>query len=225
MASGLDKFSTAPMTMKDYLRKQAQEDMKELNSRMPAKEATSEPDVRSIVPFVAPEQPMTPDVFSQPEQPKMNQQKTILGKSAPITQAFGNVNPGVEVFSRGGVNSGTDFGVPTGTTVAVPPGEWEVMDAFTAAKGQGHIGDNTNSGYGNSVLVKNKKTGEKMRFSHLSQVGVQPGQVLEGGSVIGASGGTGNVTGDHLDLEFYNQNGQLEDILKSLYAAYLGMQQ
>jgi hypothetical protein len=150
----------------------------------------------------------------------MRPQQGILGKAAPLTQAFGNANPGVEVFSHG-VNSGADFGAPVGTTVALPQGRWQILQAFAGDDKPGHIGDNTNEGYGNSVLAQNLDTGEKLRFSHLSQVGVLPGQTVDGGLTIGATGDTGNVTGPHLDLEYYNQLGQLADVLKSRYGIYL----
>lgn len=140
----------------------------------------------------------------------------FLPFAAPITQAFGNVNPGVEVFNKSGTNTGTDFGVKEGTPVVLPSGRWRVVSSFNQARGPGHIGDNTNSGYGNSILVQNMDTGEKLRYSHLSQVGVRPGDLV-GGQVIGLSGRTGNVTGPHLDLEYYDAKGKLGDPLKSPY--------
>jgi murein DD-endopeptidase MepM/ murein hydrolase activator NlpD len=60
-----------------------------------------------------------------------------------------------------------------------------------------------------------------MRFSHLSDVAVQPGQVIPGGTVIGQVGVTGNTTGPHLDLEYRNAQGQLADVLQSQYSKYL----
>jgi murein DD-endopeptidase MepM/ murein hydrolase activator NlpD len=143
--------------------------------------------------------------------------ETVLPGQAPVTQAFGVYNPGVEVFGSDGRNYGVDFGIKEGTPIALPPGDWEVVDAYGEGKNKGYIGDKTNSGYGNSVLVRNLKTGETMRFSHLSQAKVQSGQKLSGGTVIGLSGMTGNVTGPHLDLE-YKVNGQFRDITRSPYA-------
>lgn len=146
-------------------------------------------------------------------------QDKILSQSAPVTQAFGNMNPGTEVFS-GGYNSGTDIGVQPGTQIATPPGQWQVIDSFDQAK-NGYIGDNENQGYGNSIHLENMTTGERLRFSHLSQVGVKPGEQIPGGTVIGASGVTGNTSGPHVDIEYYDQNGQLGDVLQSPYGAYL----
>lgn len=137
----------------------------------------------------------------------------------PVTQTFGQKSK-YDVFS-GGVNYGVDFGVKTGTPVGLPPGEWRVVDAYGGAVNNGYIGNKTNNGYGNSVLVKNTKTGESLRLSHLSQVGVKSGQIIPGGTVIGTSGKSGNVTGDHLDVEYRNSSGKLNDVLQTPYSRYL----
>lgn len=137
----------------------------------------------------------------------------------PITQVFGQKSK-FDVFS-GGVNYGVDFGIKEGTPVGLPAGQWEVVEAFGGAGNRGFIGDNTNRGYGNSVLVKNAKTGETLRLSHLQRVNVRPGQVIPGGTIIGASGATGNVTGAHLDVEYKDQSGRLRDVLKTPYANQL----
>lgn len=137
----------------------------------------------------------------------------------PVTQTFGQKSK-YDVFS-GGVNYGVDFGIKSGTPVGLPPGEWDVVEAFSRANQNGRIGDKTNSGYGNSILVRNSQTGETIRLSHLSNVGVQQGQRIKGGSVIGTSGATGNVTGSHLDVEYRDQSGRLNDILKTPYTKYL----
>lgn len=141
------------------------------------------------------------------------------GRSIPpseITQTFGQASD-YDVFS-GNVNTGVDFALPKGTPVSVPQGNWQVLEA-TGGAGDGFIGDSTNQGYGNSVVVQNMDTGEKMRFSHLSDIGVTPGSSIQGGQ-IGLSGGSGNVTGPHLDLEYYDENGNIKDILSSPYAKY-----
>lgn len=148
-------------------------------------------------------------------------QGSVLPSGVRITQAFGAYNPNVEVFSQGGRNWGTDFGVKEGTPLALPSGVWQVMEAYDRASGRGRIGNKENKGYGNSILVRNVETGETLRFSHLSGVNVMPGKTYQGGTVIGASGATGNVTGAHLDLEYKNPQGQYRDILKSPYAQNL----
>jgi murein DD-endopeptidase MepM/ murein hydrolase activator NlpD len=136
-----------------------------------------------------------------------------------ITQAFGVKNPKVERFSKGGINRGVDISAKTGTPLYVPEGEWKVTETYSRAKGKGYVGNRTNTGYGNSVVIKNTKTGEVMRLSHLSSVGVKPGQILASGSLIGKSGATGNVTGSHLDLEYKTSKGKLADASKTKYVS------
>lgn len=136
----------------------------------------------------------------------------ILSAGGPITQVFGNYNPAIEKYS-GGINTGVDIGVPTGTKVAAPQGKWKVVRADNGS---------FNSGYGNSVLLENVDTGEKLRFSHLSKIlGLQPNQEVGGGQVFGETGATGNVTGPHLDLEYYDKMGKLGDVLKTVYGRNL----
>lgn len=132
-----------------------------------------------------------------------------------VTQEFNQRSP-YDVFS-GGVNTGVDFATPQGTPVELPEDEWEIEEAFSGASPTGYIGNFENMGYGNSVVVKNRRTGEKLRLSHLSNVDVQPGQVIKGGRV-GSTGSSGNVTGAHLDAEYYDPSGNLADILSSPYA-------
>ncbi len=145
---------------------------------------------------------------------------SMISTKGPVNTPFG-AKSRADVFS-GGINYGTDIGVPTGTTVATPPeGKWEVVEAFGGARGAGYIGDSTNRGYGNSVMIKNVLTGERLRYSHLNKIGVRPGQVLQGGEAFGETGSSGNSSGAHLDLEYYNGAGQVSDPLKSPYAKYL----
>jgi len=134
-----------------------------------------------------------------------------------VTQEFGNVNPSVEVMSSG-INNGTDFSYSEGEPVAAPQGKWEVEDSYDKATQHGHIGDSTNFGYGNSVKLKNTETGETIRLSHLSSNFVKPGMLLVGGTPIGLSGDTGNVTAPHLDIEYTNPQGQMADITKTAYS-------
>lgn len=157
--------------------------------------------------------------FGTQEPTSAQAQGSVLPGNVPITQEFGRYNPALEP-NKSGRNWGVDFGVKEGTPLALPPGEWQVLQTFDKSSGRGRVGNRENAGYGNSVLVMNPKTGETMRFSHLQGVNVQPGQSLKGGTVIGKSGATGNVTGPHLDLE-YKVNGQFRDVTKSPYAQYL----
>jgi len=138
-----------------------------------------------------------------------------LSAKGTVSQAFGVRNP-IEP-TKGNKNIGTDIAVPKGTQVAVPDGDWEVISATDGVVG-GYIGHK--KPYGNSVLVRNNETGEKLRFSHLSEVGVGVGDVISGGQLIGKTGATGNVTGAHLDLEYYDPKGGVADVAKSPYGGY-----
>jgi murein DD-endopeptidase MepM/ murein hydrolase activator NlpD len=138
-----------------------------------------------------------------------------------VTQAFGVRNPAIEVFSKGGINTGLDIGTPENTGLFGLPGKWRVDEAFSGAKGRGRIGDATNSGYGNSVLITNLETGEQFRFSHLNGLNVKPGQMLSAGQLFAATGATGNVTGPHLDIEYRNARGQMADPMSNPYLRYL----
>jgi murein DD-endopeptidase MepM/ murein hydrolase activator NlpD len=155
--------------------------------------------------------------------PQEGAQATILGASAPVTQRFGNYNPGVEV-TKSGINYGTDIAVKKGTPIAAPEGEWEVVKAFDGASVEGPRNRErmVNQGYGNSVMIQNKETGEKMRFSHLGvgDVFVKPGDVVKGGTVLGKTGASGNTagrTGQHLDLEYYDPKGNISNVEKTKY--------
>lgn len=136
------------------------------------------------------------------------QQKSILPSKFDVTQKFMNFNPEIEKYS-GGYNYGVDFGTPVNTPVALPSGKWIIKEATTGS---------FNKGYGNSVLAVNEETGEQLRFSHLSKLNAVPGMRIQGGSVVGFSGNTGNTTGAHLDLEYYTKGGKPADITKSRYA-------
>lgn len=120
-----------------------------------------------------------------------------------VTQEAGAYNPGLEKFS-GGYNTGTDIGVPVGTPISLPQGNYRVEEAYGGSN-SGWIGNSANRGYGNSVLVRDQNTGQAFRFSHLLRPLVQAGQTLTGGN-IGLSGATGNVTGPHVDIELYGKN-------------------
>ena len=138
---------------------------------------------------------------------------SALGAPATLTQQFGNRNHRYDAIS-GGVNRGADFAIPEGTPLFAPEGSWVVVDAYNGAKGRGM----QNSGWGNSALLQNKQTGEQIRMSHLSRLGVKAGDEITGGSPIGLSGSTGHATGPHVDVEYINSNGKLSDVLRSPYA-------
>lgn len=151
-------------------------------------------------------------------------QNTIIPKAAPLTETFGEIQPGVEVFS-GGVTTGTGIGVKAGTPLATPPGKWKVVQTYDQAPQKGYIGNDAGQGWGNNVLLQNEQTGEELRYSHLSDVHVSQGDEINGSRVIGLSGQSGNTTGDHLNLQYIDPQGNPGDVLQSQYAKYLPIEQ
>jgi len=154
--------------------------------------------------------------------PELGTLDKLLGAKGKLTQGYGNENS----IYKSGVHSGIDIAVPTGTSVALPNGQWKIVKSFNeaTASGPNNAQENLNGGYGNSILAQNVETGEMIRLSHLSKVGVGAGQTVQGGKVIALTGATGKTrgnTGQHIDIEYYNSQGKRSDILKSPYAQYI----
>ena len=83
-----------------------------------------------------------------------------------------------------------DIGTPVGTPImAAAAGE------IIIARASGW-----NGGYGKYVGISHYN-GTQTIYGHLSQVYVDPGQMVAQGQVIGLSGNTGNSTGPHLHFE------------------------
>lgn len=86
-------------------------------------------------------------------------------------------------------HAGTDLGAPQGTPViAAAPGEVSTADFL--------------GGYGLTVILLHEKQTQASLYAHLSEIFVQPGDVVEQGAVIGRVGSTGNSTGPHLHFEW-----------------------
>lgn len=135
----------------------------------------------------------------------------IFGQDRKITQDYGNINPMEPTV--GNVNYGTDLRTKdlTGSQreLKLPVGATVVQ----VLKDDGtRFGDQSgHQGYGNSLLLR-LPSGEMLRFSHLSQVlDVKEGDTINPGETFGIPGTTGNTDGEHLDLEYYNQNGQVSN--------------
>ncbi|MGY3203236.1 M23 family metallopeptidase [Streptomyces sp. TE5632] len=89
-------------------------------------------------------------------------------------------------------HSGQDYAVPNGTEVVATHGG-------TVVKAGGN-GAGDGPAYGNAVVI-NHGNGAYSQYAHLSQVHVQPGQVVKTGQKIALSGNTGNSSGPHLHFE------------------------
>ncbi len=135
----------------------------------------------------------------------------IFGQDRTITQPYGNVNPieptpghvnlGTDIRTRDLTGSQRELKLPVGATVV----QVYQDDGTRFGDQSGH------QGYGNSLLLQ-LPSGEMLRFSHLSTVlNVQPGDQIQPGEVFGTPGTTGNTDGQHLDLEYYNPQGQIDN--------------
>lgn len=133
----------------------------------------------------------------------------IFGDDRTITQQYGNYNPGIEPGS--GYNLGTDIRTrdlnQDARQLRLPVGA-EVVDV-KYDDGTRFGSQSGHQGYGNSLLLR-LPSGEMLRFSHLDSIAnVQPGDRIDAGVVFGTPGTTGNTYGEHLDLEYYDANGQI----------------
>ncbi|MEW2047240.1 LysM peptidoglycan-binding domain-containing M23 family metallopeptidase [Streptomyces sp. NPDC005476] len=86
-----------------------------------------------------------------------------------------------------GYHTGTDFVVPTGTSLKA------VGTGTVVSAGWG-------GAYGNQVVIR-LADGYYAQYAHLSQLSVSAGQTVTPGQQVGLSGATGNVTGPHLHFE------------------------
>lgn len=118
-----------------------------------------------------------------------------------ITAVFGQSS---SLWSSG-VHTGVDLDAVTGTPVrSVGPG------TVVAA---GYDGS-----YGYKVVVRHQD-GSESWYAHLSTIESSVGDPVTNQTVIGLVGATGNVTGDHLHLEFHPDGGDPVDPVAAL-AAY-----
>ncbi|MFB6549001.1 peptidoglycan DD-metalloendopeptidase family protein [Streptomyces sp. NPDC056405] len=86
-----------------------------------------------------------------------------------------------------GYHTGTDFVVPTGTSLKAVGAGTVVSAGWGGA-------------YGNQVVIQ-LSDGHYAQYAHLSSLSVSAGQSVTAGQQIGLSGATGNVTGPHLHFE------------------------
>lgn len=108
-----------------------------------------------------------------------------LSVPSPITSLFGwRVHP---ITGDRRFHAGTDLGAAMGTPI------------LAAATGQVEVADYV-GGYGLTVIL-NHSSAQQTLYGHMSEIFVQPGQVVQQGSVIGQVGSTGNSTGPHLHFE------------------------
>lgn len=91
-------------------------------------------------------------------------------------------------------HTGLDFAAPEGTEIrSIGPGQV--------------VSTQYDDAYGNKTVVK-LDDGTELWYCHQSEFGVEPGQRVRPGDVIGYVGSTGNVTGPHLHLEVHPAGGE-----------------
>ncbi len=108
-----------------------------------------------------------------------------LASPAPTTSSFGWRTHPITGTRR--FHSGIDIGAPMGAPV-VAAGSGTVVSS-------GWLG-----GYGKAITIEHNGVQQTL-YGHLSEIFVQPGQIIEQGTVIGRVGSTGNSTGPHLHFE------------------------
>jgi cell pole-organizing protein PopZ len=134
----------------------------------------------------------------------------LFGKEQTVTQQYGNINP-IEP-TPGNVNLGTDIRTKDlpGNFYFTLPFEAEVIQ-ITRDDGTRFGEQSGHKGYGNSVLLR-LPNGSMIRMAHLSDMeNFSVGNIVRAFDYIGTPGQTGNTYGEHLDLEYYNPDGQIAD--------------
>ncbi len=135
----------------------------------------------------------------------------LFGRNQYVTQAYGNINP-IEP-TPGNVNYGTDFRTRDLQNREIKnffSEPLEVVEIYNQARpGSGYVGNYENRGYGNSILLR-RQDGSMIRVSHFDNLGdFQVGDQIQPGQSIGIPGQTGNITGEHADVETYSPEGSI----------------
>jgi murein DD-endopeptidase MepM/ murein hydrolase activator NlpD len=112
---------------------------------------------------------------------------TTSGYTAPVAGAVGTPYHQTGSMWSSGYHTGTDFAVPTGTSLKAVGAGTVVSAGWGGA-------------YGNQVVIK-LADGYYAQYAHLSSLSVSAGQSVTAGQQVGLSGATGNVTGPHLHFE------------------------
>lgn len=124
--------------------------------------------------------PMQPAMLEAPKPTSLIVPGAENSSADPLSWMKSGVTSGYGQRASG-MHQGVDYGISKGTPVGVPaPGVVEVAKK-----------DNIN---GNYVIVRHPN-GQSTSYSHLSEINVKPGQTVEKGDVLGASGNTGRVRG------------------------------
>lgn len=123
--------------------------------------------------------------------------RPILMRGIRISALFGYRND--PISGRRAMHEGMDFSGQKGTPI------------HAAGRGIVEKAEGAFYGYGNVILI-NHGYGYKTLYAHLSKIGVQVGQKVDRGEIIGALGSTGKSTGPHLHYEVHYRNEPINPI-------------
>ena len=104
----------------------------------------------------------------------------------PITQAYGELLPGVTVNNV--PHTGIDYACPPGTPILASADGRVVQAGWDP------------TGYGYCVILYHAD-GRGTLYAHLKMTAVKAGTAIKQGEILGYSGATGNCTGPHLHFE------------------------
>lgn len=137
-----------------------------------------------------------------PQGGKVNDQVSMLWpvpSSGLITTIFWCDNPSCHSNAgRANGHAAIDISADQGAPVIAS------VSGVVKLCGEGNY-ENGKTGYGNFVLLDHGN-GLETQYSHLYEIFVTEGQVVNAGDIIGAVGSTGNSTGNHLDF-YISQDG------------------
>lgn len=83
-------------------------------------------------------------------------------------------------------------------------GSGVVIEANNDCPKSGYLGSTCGYGFGNHVVIKHNLGGVNLYsiYGHMSKTVVKPGDQVDANTILGVQGSSGNVTGEHLHLEF-----------------------
>ncbi|MCE5206052.1 MAG: M23 family metallopeptidase [Porphyromonadaceae bacterium] len=126
---------------------------------------------------------------------KLNTVPLGLPSGGEITSSFGyRSNP----FTRGGAefHSGVDYRGHVGDSIKATGSGIVIFAGFKA-------------GYGRCIIIEHKNNMQTL-YGHLRQIGVEKGEWVNSGQLIGLMGSSGRSTGPHLHYEII-ENGEYND--------------
>jgi len=129
-----------------------------------------------------------------PESSSQNAGNFLRPAAGAISSGFGmRIHPLTQKYQ---MHQGIDIAMPTGTRIhAAESGRV----AFAGHK----------DGYGQAVVIEHPD-GYQTIYGHLSDIGVEAGDVVRRGEILGLSGNTGRSTGPHLHFEILKDGRRLD---------------